>query len=142
MEFNLEAILSVTTGRLLTKAKQNSNGIEDIYELLSFMCGEDVWTHQLWRFADECLPYILKQYPQLDAAEKNLAMLDSLIEKNENKRAACEGYIKWLRQKFELLPYYDLQPIPKDDHTSTHPQKELEDTVGKEKVVVINSTED
>lgn len=139
MKFNLEAILSVTTGRLLTKSKQNNNGIEDMYELLSFMCGEDVWTHQLGRFADECRPYILKQYPQLDAAKKNLAMLDLFIEKNENKRAACEKYIKWLRQKFELLPYYDLHPIPKDDHTSIHPQKEIEDMVGKEKVVVVTT---
>lgn len=137
--FSIEAVLSVTTGRLLTKAKQNSNGIEDMYELLSFMCGENVWTHQLGRFADECRPYILRQHPQLDIAKSNLDTLDTLLAKSSrNKQAACQEYISWLRKEFELLPQYELRPIPKDDHTSIEPQKELEEMVGKKRVVSIN----
>lgn len=110
-----------------------------MYELLSFMCGENVWTHQLGRFADECRPYILRQHPQLDIAKSNLDTLDTLLAKSSrNKQAACQEYISWLRKEFELLPQYELRPIPKDDHTSIEPQKELEEMVGKKRVVSIN----
>lgn len=140
--FSLEAVLSVTTGRLLTKAKgKSNNGIGDIYDLLSFMCGEDVYTHQLGRFADECRSYILRQYPQLAIAKEKLTTLDVLLSQHSNPREACAEFIAWLKKEFELLPQYELRPIPKDDHTTIDPRQELEEMVGKEKVISINLPE-
>ena len=48
-QFPLRTILTVTTGRLLTKAKgPRDNGIGDLYEILGYMTGDNgVMTHQL-----------------------------------------------------------------------------------------------
>lgn len=98
--FSLEAVLSVTTGRLLTKAKgKSNNGIGDIYDLLNFMCAEDVYTHQLGRFADECRSYILRQYPQLAIAKEKLTTLDVLLSQHSNPREACAEFIAWLKKR-------------------------------------------
>ncbi len=56
--FDLGTILSVTTPILLTN-------IENLYEILNYMTGDNLFTHQLPRAANEMCPVILEQYPQL-----------------------------------------------------------------------------
>lgn len=56
-QFSLAQILTVTTRKLLTE------DIGGLYEILSYMTGEDVWTHQLPRFSDECALYLHEQFP-------------------------------------------------------------------------------
>lgn len=59
-DFHLGAILSVTTGHLLAPS-----GISGVHELLDFMTGDTLFTHQLPRACDECAPALLAQHPQL-----------------------------------------------------------------------------
>jgi hypothetical protein len=59
-EFGLDDILSVTTGRLLSRRH-----MDGVYDILGYMAGGPVWTHQLPRLADVCRPEILRQHPQL-----------------------------------------------------------------------------
>lgn len=68
-EFHLSDILSITTGRLLSR-----RGMEGIYGILGFMTGETLYTHQLPRAIEVCAPELLKQHPQLVgvAPEANL----------------------------------------------------------------------
>lgn len=57
--FGLGAILTVTNDRMLV------GDIGDIYGLLNFMTGDNLFTHQLPRAAGECKPALLAQHPQL-----------------------------------------------------------------------------
>lgn len=63
-EFPLGDILSVTTGRLVSRKH-----IGGIYEVLNFMTGASLLTHQLPRAAKSCGPELLRQLPQLVEVE-------------------------------------------------------------------------
>lgn len=56
--FDLGTILSIVTPILLTK-------IENVYEILNYMTGDELYTYQLPRVAREMTPVILEQHPQL-----------------------------------------------------------------------------
>ncbi|MFZ3473103.1 hypothetical protein ACODT3_10785 [Streptomyces sp. 4.24] len=56
----LADVLSVTTGRLLSRRH-----VDGIYDLLRHMTGQDVYTHQLGKIADACMPDLVKQHPFL-----------------------------------------------------------------------------
>lgn len=55
--FGLGAILTVTTDVFLVA------DIGDIYQLLNYMTGDNLFTHQLPRAAGECKPALLAQHP-------------------------------------------------------------------------------
>lgn len=61
-EFDLADILSVTTGILLSHRH-----VDGVYEILSHMTGQNLFTHQLPAAADRCKPVLLEQHPQLAA---------------------------------------------------------------------------
>lgn len=63
-EFHLGDILTITHDRLLAP-----DGMEGIYDILEFLTGESLYTHQLPRVADECRPWLLEQFPELDDVE-------------------------------------------------------------------------
>jgi hypothetical protein len=56
--FDLGTVLSITTDVLLTK-------IENVYEILNYMTGDNLFTHQLPRVSREMKQVILDQFPQL-----------------------------------------------------------------------------
>ena len=83
-EFALRTVLTVTTGRLLTKpVSKDNNGIGDLYELLDYMTGESPFTHTLGRFSEECKPILLALYPELKEAEVRLSVLDTYLQEGE-----------------------------------------------------------
>lgn len=53
-------VLSVTDGALVSR-----DHIDGVYRVLNFMTGDNLFTHQLPRAADECRPAILAQHPWL-----------------------------------------------------------------------------
>lgn len=59
-EFDLSDILSVTTGVLLSRRH-----VEGLYDLMGFMTGDSLYTHQLGRAMDSCKPELLRQMPWL-----------------------------------------------------------------------------
>jgi hypothetical protein len=58
--FHLGDILSVTTGRLVAPGH-----IGAVHELLDYMTGDTLFTHQVPRAAGECEPELLRQHPDL-----------------------------------------------------------------------------
>jgi hypothetical protein len=58
-DFHIGALLTVATGKFLTLG-----GLKELYEIYSFMTGEDLFTHQLPRAMEQCQPVLLEQYPQ------------------------------------------------------------------------------
>lgn len=72
--FHIGDVLSITTGKLVSPRH-----MDGIYDILNFMLGANLFTHQLGYASEECRPVLLKQFPQLaevDASgvnENNLA---------------------------------------------------------------------
>ncbi len=57
--FSIQAALSVTTDRMFCK------DVGDLYEILNYITGENLMTHQLPRAARFAKPFILAQHPAL-----------------------------------------------------------------------------
>jgi hypothetical protein len=60
-EFHLGDILSITTRHLVSLRM-----MDGVYDVLDFMTGQSLMTHQLPRASDVCRPELLKQFPQLN----------------------------------------------------------------------------
>lgn len=131
--FATQTILSVTTGRLLTKSEgPRDNGIGDMYRLMGWMTGDEPFTHQLPRFAETCKPWLLKWFPELSKAEEQLTLLDELMQKN----GAEFGIEAWLGT-LALPASYEVQVIPAGNHKHVNPLAELIGMVGDDKVVAV-----
>lgn len=63
-EFPFADVLTVTTGRLLSR--RNMGGL---HELLDWMTGQSLMTHQLPRAAEACRPTLLAAHPWLAGIE-------------------------------------------------------------------------
>lgn len=127
-QFPLRVVLTVATGRLLTKSsKQNDNGIGDLYEILNWMTSDNLFTHQLPRAGVECKPWLLRWFPELQRAIDELPLLDRLLEK-ETPSNACEAWL--LEMKRHMREVYDVPKITADDHDVKDPLTELVDMRG------------
>ena len=63
-QFHLGDILSVTTGCLVSPRH-----MDGVYDILNWMTGDNLFTHQLPRANDECQGPLLAQHPDLAAIE-------------------------------------------------------------------------
>ncbi len=83
MKFHIGDILSVTTGKLLSPKR-----MEGVYEILDFLTGEGLYTHELPHASKFMTPYVLKQLPQLaeeDGKEVNPESFESCLKKYVKK---------------------------------------------------------
>ena len=130
-EFHLGDVLSITTGRLVS-----SRHIDGVYDILNFMTGDNLFTHQLPRASRECEPYLLMQFPQLatpemDAAvaklDKELRNLDVVPSHRRNDKAK-EIVSKWLAEQIAVYgETLSVEPLPKGFiHEVKNPIDELE----------------
>jgi hypothetical protein len=71
-DFPTLAVLSITSGRLLTQPKDASegNGIDQIYEVLEWMTDDLPLLHQLVRFIEECKQWIYRWHSEIIKADK------------------------------------------------------------------------
>ena len=119
--FQLGDVLTVTTGRLLTVG-EDGNGISRLYELLEHMTGEPPYTHSLGRFSEECKPYLMLAFPQLEIANQRLPVLDEMLKIMPADKACTV----WLEALYpDVGREFDVEPIPADAHESRHPVAEL-----------------
>lgn len=117
MQFHIGDVLTVTTGKLLSRG-----GVAAAYKILNYMTGDDLMTHQLPRAARAAKPTILEQYPQL--AEETGEGVDE-----QNIDAYLAGMAEKFGEKLELKP---LAAYEKKD-----PTQELQDMMGGMSVPVI-----
>lgn len=106
--FPTAAVLSTITGRLLCD-------IGGIYEVLNWMTGESVYTHQLPRIGREAEPVILAAHPQLRDAI------------GEAEHVTPENWQEW-RDRW-LLRYGPEIAVPKmtaAEHKAIDPISELQ----------------
>lgn len=109
--FHLGDILTVTTDKFLAV-----KGVDGVYDLLGFMTGDSVATHQWPRLSDECAPRLLEQHPELA----------QIVVPDWPERVAPGTVWAWLAEQTarygETLP---VTPLAAVDHTSIDPITEL-----------------
>lgn len=142
-EFPLRVVLTVTTGRLLTKpVNDGDNGINDWYNILEHMVGERPFTHQLGRFSKECKPWLFQWYPELGSPQlqfevgKLSLMLETDTGKAEPEYLAL-GWLSGLTSSRLCREEYDIGQIPTGDHDCKHPCDELVVMQGTDKEIVL-----
>lgn len=142
--FHISDVLSVTTGRLVP-----SRHMDGIYEILNFLTGDNLFTHQLPRAMRECEPWLKTQFPQLMADSPSMAssikglegMLAVTPKEKDKIGKVCTQWVKDVQDKFklpEMLPVYEMGA---EMHTQIDPLEELEAMVGKDKVIAVNLTD-
>lgn len=112
-------VLSITTGRLL-------GDIGGVYEILNWMSGDELFTHQLPRVMKEAAPVIVALHPALSAATA------------EAEQVTGENYKQWLATWVER--YGETITVPKltrDQHERIDPLSELAEKVHPSRIVVV-----
>lgn len=129
-EFAIDDILSVLTDVLVSKRH-----VDGLYDLLGFMAGEPVWTHQLPRVSREAQPSLREQFPDLAAIE----IPDwSDIPKDQIK----DTVFAWVDQQIaEHGPTRAVRPLAPEDHTSIDPITEFRMKNPNAQIIVIDSEE-
>lgn len=118
-KFRTADVLSTITDRLM-------GDIRGVYEVLNYMTGESVYTHQLARIIREATPSVLKLHPELAKA----------IE--ESEQVTTENWRQWLSVWVER--YGGLISVPKmtaDEHERIDPISELAEKSPPDKIIVI-----
>jgi len=117
--FHIGDVLSVTTGHLVSPSH-----MKGIYDILNYMTGDSLFTHQLPRASDECKPNLLEQYPQL-------AKIDASSVNETNWK-------KWLKQQEKKYgKSFLIKRLPPELHRFIDPISEAEAIVGSDKVIPI-----
>lgn len=139
--FPLRVVLTVTTGRLLTERKgPHDNGIGDLYDILNWTTGDNLFTHQLPRAGESCKPWLLKCFPDLVPVNACLDKLDGWLKADQV--GGDEGIKMWLAELKMVFPEikdsYEVVPLP-EGWTTIDPMIELESMVGKEKIITVGA---
>ena len=121
--FDISDVLTITTGRLVS-----TRHMDGVYDILNFMTGESLYTHQLPRAMRECQPVLLDQFP---------ALRDTWVPDDVTDRAKREAWINGLTilhgREFAVMP------LPKRDPQYDTPVADLIEMVGDPtKVTVID----
>lgn len=116
-EFPLGEVLSITTGRLLCP-------IGKVYEILNFLTGDSLFTHQLPRAMHECQPSILAAHPRLREVDA--------------QSVTGENWESWLAdQVVEYGPLVSLSPLKEGEHEVIDPLSELCERAHPDRIAVV-----
>lgn len=140
--FHISDVLSITTRRLVS-----SRHMDGVYDILNFLTGDNLYTHQLPRAVRECEPWLRSQFPQLfpDApvlAELNRNLDNVIAAAGGNQKfasRAIEGWVATVRERLglpEMLPVYEMG---KEMHTHIDPLEEANAMFGEKRVIGIVS---
>ncbi len=91
-DFDLGAILNITTSRLFTN-------MDDVYEVLDYLTGDSIYTHQIPRVMDAAQPYVLSLHPELKGVGDNVE-----INSFEDAKAFVDEQKKIFGEKLSLKP--------------------------------------
>lgn len=120
-EFATCDVLSTVTGTLIGK-------IDGVYEVLNWMTGESVYTHQIPRISREAVPVLVARHPALHQA------IDEAAQVNR------ENWQQW-RQTWEDR-YGPTIAVPKFNagaHERIDPLSELAEKVHPDKIITIRT---
>ena len=108
--FHIGDVLSITDGHLVSPRH-----IQGVYEILNWMTGESLFTHQLPRASRECRPSLVEQFPDLAAV-----VFPSELRGDE------AAIFAWLEAAVALYgETREVAPLAIEDHTPIDPIAEL-----------------
>jgi hypothetical protein len=113
--FHLGDILTITTGRLVSPRH-----MDGIYDILDWMTGDSLFTHQLPRACDECQGPLLAQHPDLAAIIPPETFGDG-------SKDSAEGVVdRWLAEQVAVYgETREVAPIAAENHAHIDPIAEL-----------------
>lgn len=120
-EFPTADVLSTITGVLVSP-------IGGVYEVLNWMTGESVYTHQIPRICKEAIPVLLKTYPELAQA------------RDEAKAVMPENWQRWLAVWLDR--YGSTIAVPKfdaDTHEQIDPLSELVEKIHPSRIATLSA---
>src|SRR5574344_113500 len=103
--FDLGAILNITTARLYTN-------MNDIYDVLNYLTGDNLFTHQIPRVMEYAQDYVLALYPELKGVG-----VDTPITNIDEATSFVDMQKKKFGDKLPLTPmtkesgYYSVDPF-------------------------------
>jgi len=110
--FPLRDVLTVTTGRLLTKSKDGrGNGIENLHDIMDFMLDATLFTHMLPKARESCNPALLEQFPELQIANEKLYLLEDFLENYEDSNKSIDTWLQMCTIKWKLKENYSVRRI-------------------------------
>lgn len=118
-DFHITDVLTITTGNLVS-----NRHMAGVYDLLSYMAGEDVYTHQIPRVMRECEPALRRQHPQLGAADTSGVTPENLAART----------VEWVAAFGETLP---VAPLSEDQHERIDPISELAEMVPPDRIIPV-----
>lgn len=123
--FHLGDVLSVTTGRLVSH-----DHIDGVYNILSWMTGEPLMTHQLPRAFEPAKNVILVTFPILRRIEypEGLETPEDIFEWVDKQ---AEGFGQW----------WEIPKIPEGVFEHINPISELVDLMGPDRVHLVEKVE-
>jgi hypothetical protein len=139
-EFHVSDVLSITTGLLLS-----TRHIDGVYDILNFMTGDKLFTHQLPRASDECKPYLQEQFPQLFTPEMDFAVaeLREMLKTKSGKKEPEKLILGWLSKltsgqyKVKCDEKLMVKAIPQNAHAVKDPMEEAAEMMGGDREKVI-----
>lgn len=121
-EFDLGDILSITTDRLVSPRH-----MEGVYDILNYMTGDNLFTHQLPRASRECQGPLLEQLPQLVNVD--------VPEEFEGKQHVED----WLfATKLIFGESLTVSPLATGRHEFRDPIMDADQMMGNRPVIVVN----
>lgn len=120
-QFPIGAVLSVTTGRLVSE-----NHISGVYSVLNWMSGVSLFTRQLPRVGREAAPVILAMHPHLAGAQ---AEAERVTEQN----LGCWLRV-WQRRYGETIA---VPRLTRDQHERIDPLSELAEHVHPDRIITV-----
>lgn len=108
-EFHIGDIISVITDRLVSP-----NHIDGVYEILNWMTGDNLYTHQLPRAGRECAPALRAQFPELARVE---------VPQDVRSHATLGAWLNTLERQFGATRA--VKPLAPGEHTVIDPITEM-----------------
>lgn len=118
--FHLGDVLSITTGKLVSPRH-----IDGVYDILNWMTGDNLFTHQLPRASRECRSYLKTQFPIL--ADEDGAG----CPRSEHWKDWLDGCVKRYGE------WFDVEPLPAHAHEFIDPISEAAEKIHPDRIIPI-----
>lgn len=107
-KFHISDVLSITDVHLVS-----TRHMEGVYDILNFMTGQDLMTHQLPRAVGVCEPFLSEKFPLLGPPTEELKGDQAAIDRYVAEQA--KHYGEWL----------DVDDLPPGTYDVRNPLEEL-----------------